>query len=574
MGKTAWRTAMLLAVATALGTVSVGLQPALGASGDRFRPSSRNPLAAAGEADELSTPEDFESAAAAHPSPDNLIYVSRCRFAPFSSLTTYAPLGTTSVADAIVGDGQFPLANNTHCYVPQNETPVAVNPADPRNVAASANEYRLDGHEVYSSTDGGRTWRDVVVPGMTGATGGVGVFAHASSCGDPSLAFGPDGTLYYAGLLCTFSADQPAATGYVTSAIAVSASRDGGATWGAPHMVTSSSGVPYFNDKEWITTGPDGRVYLTWTRFRFSRSAGYEGSPILLAASADGGATWSDPRPVSDTDHPYDQGSVPRVAPDGTLYVAYEGATRASGYLGDAIVVARSTDGGRSFTNAEIARAFDDANCYPLNVTEGRQTLSGEQFRLNSYPSFAVDPKTGLLAIAWADDQANRGCGYEKGGAFRGTTSNQVKLTISTNGSSWSAPRVITDGPSDKVFPAVSSGGGRVTVSYYTRGYSPSTDLCQALQQDLDTGAFVLVPGPVCMDYASRSSADGFKKEARLTTQSSNPYITFAGSFIGDYTGADATADGLAFAAWTDFRGNPGLTAPNQDVDVAAAGGS
>ncbi|HET7416901.1 MAG TPA: sialidase family protein [Solirubrobacterales bacterium] len=573
MNRHGWRTTALVALA-ALGAITFGLRPAAaGPSSDRFRPSSRNPLAGGdAEDDALSTPEDFENAAALHPSPGNLIYVSRCRFAPFKSPTVYAPLGAP-VADAVVGDGQFPLANNTSCYDPQNETPAVVNPVDPRNVATSANEYRLDGHEVYTSTDGGRTWRNVVVPGMTGATGGLGPFAHMSSCGDPSLAFGPDGTLYYAGLVCSFSADQPAALGYVSSGIGVSASRDGGATWGTPHLVTSSSGAPNFNDKEWITAGPDGRLYVTWTRFAFSRASGYQGSPILLAVSADGGVSWSDPRPVSDSAHPYDQGSIPRVGRDGTLYVAYEAATPASGYLGDALLVARSSDGGRSFTNTELARVFDDANCYPLNVTQDRQTLSGEQFRLNSYPSFAIDGSTGALSIAWADDQANRGCGYEKGGSFQGATANQVKLVTSADGSAWSAPRVITDGASDKVFPAVSAGGSRTTVSYYTRGYSPNTDLCKAMQLDLDTGAFVLLPGAVCMDYASRSSADGYRKETRLTTQSSNPYITFAGSFIGDYTGADVAADGTTFAAWTDFRGNPGVTAPNQDVDVARGAG-
>ncbi len=79
-----------------------------------------------------------------------------------------------------------------------------------------------------------------------------------------------------------------------------------------------------------------------------------------------------------------------------------------------------------------------------------------------------------------------------------------------------------------------------------------------------------LLPGPVCLDYASRSSSDDFTVETRLTNQSSNPYISFAGSFIGDYTGAVVTSNGSALAVWADFRGNPGVTDPNMDVDVAA----
>ena len=37
------------------------------------------------------------------------------------------------------------------------------------------------------------------------------------------------------------------------------------------------------------------------------------------------------------------------------------------------------------------------------------------------------------------------------------------------------------------------------------------------------------------------------------------------GVFIGDYTAAVLGADGVLHPCWTDFRGNPGVTSPNQD---------
>jgi hypothetical protein len=40
------------------------------------------------------------------------------------------------------------------------------------------------------------------------------------------------------------------------------------------------------------------------------------------------------------------------------------------------------------------------------------------------------------------------------------------------------------------------------------------------------------------------------------------------GSFIGDYTQVAIGTNGVGHAAWTDFRGNPGTNAPNQDVYV------
>ena len=39
--------------------------------------------------------------------------------------------------------------------------------------------------------------------------------------------------------------------------------------------------------------------------------------------------------------------------------------------------------------------------------------------------------------------------------------------------------------------------------------------------------------------------------------------------FIGDYSQAALGSDGNAHAAWTNFRGNPGVTPANQDVIVA-----
>jgi BNR repeat-like domain len=536
------------------------------AAGNRFKNSAPDPLAS--NDDGLRTPADYEAALASRPNANDEIFVSRCRFAPFStSVNVYSSFGGTKQADAIVGDTTFPLANNTICYNPQNESNIVVNPKNSQNVVTSANEYRIDGDEVYVSMNGGKTFTDVVLPGRTGFTGGQGVFARVGSCGDPALAFGPDGSLYYAGLNCNFR------KGSTASGLAVSVSHDGGLHWGAPVMVTFTDPNELFNDKEWITVAPNGSVIVTWTRFKSNGALrGFAGSPIIMSISHDGGKTWNYANRVSDSSHPFNSGSQPHVAPDGTIYVAYEGATPSTGFFGDAIILARSSDGGKTFKNTELARAWDDYNCYPINIAQGRQTLSGEQFRINSFPSFAIDPTTGKMAITWADDQMNAGCGFEKGGSFAGPTSNQVKLITSSDGINWSAPEFLTaTDPSDKVYPAVGFNAGRIIVTYYTRQHSPNTAVCQAMVEDTTSLALSLVPGPVCLDYAARNSNDSFANETRLTTQSSNPYITFTGAFIGDYTGAVVDANGKGYASWADFRGNPGVTNPNMDMDVYRA---
>jgi hypothetical protein len=555
--------ALLVGALLALGQYIPG-SGASAAAADRFHPSAPDKFA--GEKDALGTPVDYEQQAAANPTPLGALF-SQCRFAPFAGATNlYAPYAGTSTADSIVGDTTFQLAGNTTCYNPQNEANIVVNPKNSQYVVTSGNEYRFDGHSIARSADGGKTFTDVALPGFTGATGGIGKFSSMSSCGDPVLAYDPDGsTLYYSGLVCSFQGSSS------QSGLAVASSKDNGLHWSAPSLATIVNPQKFFTDKEWITVGADHTVYVTWTDFvapANTNGNGYQSSNIFMASSKDGGVSWSSPVQVSDSAHPFDQGSQVATSPDGkTLYVAYEGASPSTGYNTDALVFARSTNGGQSFSTQEVARIYDDNNCYPIQLpgAQDRQTLSGEQFRINSYPSMAVDPTNGRIAITWADDQANKSCGGS--GSFSGTTSNQVKLVTSADGSSFSSVQTITGGSADKVYPAVGANDGRIVIGYYTRAYSPKSDLCKAAVLNSD-GSITLFGGPVCLDYASRSSTNGFGKEIRLSTQSSNPYLQFAGSFIGDYTGVAVDGTGAAWAAAVDDRGNPGLTWPNQDQVV------
>jgi hypothetical protein len=542
--------------------------------GDRFRPFGPNKTGGEND-DSLFTPADFEEAAAEHPETGSLVYFSRCRRAPFNSPTFYSPFSSMNV-DAIVNDTTFTLADGTSCYEPQNEQNIVINPTNEQNIVTSANDYRYGFRAfVYVSNDGGKTFSNVLLPGWDVPTGGQGQFTHVSAGGDPVLAFAPDGALYYAALVYDFSVPNQTPSG-----VAVAFSRDGGTTWGAPVMVHYESSNDFFNDKEWIAAGPNGDVWVTWTLFKSNKAQGYISSNIVASVSHDYGATWSDMIQVSDGAHPYNQGSAPAVAPDGTLYVAYEGA-QASDFNKDQIVVARSTDGGKTFTNTEVGRVYDDIGCYPLNLSQGRARLSFEQFRISSFPSLAIDPTTGGIAIVWADDRNNAGCAAGSQ-TFVGLTNNQVQLVTSSDGTHWTAPRAITSGPYDKVYPAVAANNGVVAVGYYTREFSPvptATDRsCGRAFLDTSDPSYPLSNpvslkndnNPVCIDYAMSTSRDGFvtQTKTRMSNQSSNPYLLFSGSFIGDYTGVAVNSKGQPYAVWTDGRGNPGVTNPNQDTVV------
>jgi ribosomal protein L31 len=447
-----------------------------------------------------------------------------------------------------------------------------VNPTNPNNVVAGANDYRVccdfDGLNdgtgwAYYSLDGGATWNNVQVPELTAETGASGNLKNVDAAGDPSIAFSPDGVAYYANLV--FSRDRP------VSGIVVSSSIDGGVTWSEPNVVAYISTANYLIDKDWIGAGPNGKVVVAWTRYSLGpHGASYLASPIVGAISSNYGHSWNRQGfPISDAMHPFDQGAQVAFDADGALYVAYEGAAPATGYQTDVQVIARSLDDGLTFETKELARVYDDFDCYPFYA--GRQTLTDMHFRLNSFPSMSVDPATGKIAVVWADNQGAGSCGGS-GTSFTGTTSNQVKLQTGTWSTIASAPvvPVTTSGP-DKVFPAVAMLGGKTVVSYYTRDYgiSSTAAVCNKVTNPA-AGGIVPVPSPrsVCLDYAARvATGNSWGNQLRLSTGSSNPFIQFAdGSFIGDYSQVAIGTDGKAHPAWTDFRGRPGVTSANQDV--------
>ena len=110
----------------------------------------------------------------------------------------------------------------------QNETPLAINPLNPQNLVTGNNDWNYnDGCGVNSSLDGGKTWTKTLpagfVPGVTRFTNDPAVAGTGNGefGGDPAVAFGPDGTAYFA----CFTYDG------TNTQLLMSRSTDGGRTW-------------------------------------------------------------------------------------------------------------------------------------------------------------------------------------------------------------------------------------------------------------------------------------------------------------------------------------------------------
>ena len=399
---------------------------------------------------------------------------------------------------------------------PQNEVHIAVNPSNASNIAAGANDFRQGegASGFYASTDGGQTWTDGILPMPTGVGSG----------GDPVLRFDRDGsTLFYAHL--GFESTGTLGGCDPQSGVYLSASQTGGATWGEGAIVAPNTAT-IFNDKPWLAvdrstgiTGKSGNVYVTYTRFGYGSAldcqsgAATSSSPIMLRRSTDGGSTFGGEVDVSGA-FATSQGSAVAVAPDGTVTVAF---VTLSG-CGECIVVARSTDGGQSFTRTKIA---DIAGVDELPAG------GGNTFRADAFPSAAVDA-AGTVYVGWSE---------KRGGA----STTDVWLSSSSNGSSWSAPvRVNQLASGDQFFPGVAAGAnGQVFVGYLDRRDDPSNVLFR--------------------QYVSHSHDAGATwSDTMVASAPSDPNEQlFEGErFVGDYNGIDALpGGGGVWTSWVDTRG-------------------
>ena len=304
-----------------------------------------------------------------------------------------------------------------------------------------------------TSTDGGTTWTQGTLPGITVHDGTGGVYQRVT---DPAVAYDAQDGVW---LVSTLALQEDATGAPSEPALLTSRSTDGGLTFGAP-VVTAPflAGTSY--DKNWIAcdnhaTLPSGAAnprygncYTTW-------DDNGAGNLLLNSTSTDGGLTWGPPVPTAGRASGI--GGQPVVQPDGTVVVPSANVNETQ------IIAYRSTNGGASWTAPVLI----------ANVTDH---APAGNLRSGPLPSAEVDA-AGRVYVVWQDCRFRAGC-----------TSNDIVLSTSTAGTAWTAPArvpidVATSGadhfiPGLGVDPATSGGGARLGLTYYAYANAACSTAC------------------------------------------------------------------------------------------------
>ncbi|MBA2560924.1 MAG: exo-alpha-sialidase [Propionibacteriales bacterium] len=454
-----------------------------------------------------------------------------------------------SVGAPVLASGPSPFAGctvgqffDTSVNYPNTEVEpfVAVNPTNPDNLIGVWQQDRWsDGgaHGLVASwsTDGGATWAESFAA-FSACSGGTGQNAYERAS-DPWVTFDPEGNAYQISLSVS---DRLA-----TSAILVSKSTDGGATWDRPITLIRDTSSLHFNDKQSITADPTrpGVVYAVWDRGTFPggrrsttsemHSFAYRGQP-MLSRTTDGGAHWS--KPVAMTNqNVFTLGNQIAVTPDGTLVdVFWTG--RGSGLQPspnqDFIGAMISKDAGRHWSPvvkianfAELSGCGFERVCDPDNDQPVRVGTN--------IPDIGVDQATGAVYVVWAD------------GRYSGGSRPDVVVSRSTNdGRKWSTPVRVNQTPAAAAAfnPAVEvSSDGTVGVTYYDFRANTSA-------AGLPTEVFLAHSHTTGKTWSERRIGGPFDMEKA-------PFAR--GYFLGDYQGLTAIGrDFLAFFSVTTNAAN------------------
>ncbi len=433
--------------------------------------------------------------------------------------------GATFGLNIMVSDEHFP-----GLVISQTEPTIAVSPADHANLVAGFHD-RFPRFQDFVcrfafTLDAGKTWN------LGGATS---LQQQTNFCSDPALAADANGNFFYAYLNIPADASK--------SDVLVAKSTNGGQTFATFAIAARGDPITNFPDKEFIAVDSQpsslfqGNVYVSWTDFLNPNDpAALDNGQIKLVVSRDGGTTWSSPVAISpDALFPRAiSGSLPVVAPDGTVFVFYADFISRTEAGPLSIKFSKSTDGGTHWsTPANVASQLPSPGRFRLkNADPDFGIITGRGFRSNSFPTAAI-ADDGTIYVAWVDFP-NGSC-QPDGTGRPPCTNSDVRLSVSKDGGgTWTAPRKATDdqGDSDQFFPWIAAHpDGTLSIIWQDKRLDPD---------NINFDTF----------YTNTRDGRSFLPNVRVSSETSKAGLT---TFIGDYNYLAVTRAGI-FPVWTDRR--------------------
>jgi hypothetical protein len=290
-----------------------------------------------------------------------------------------------------------------------------------------------------TSTDGGTSWTNGFLPGLTTGNGG-GLYDAAS---DPAVAFDAKHDVWIIATL-------PISNTKETPAVVVSRSTDGGFTWDNPVSVGPNVAS---SDKNWIVCDSNsgspfyGNCYVEWDNPD-------TGDGIQMSTSSDGGLTWS--AAVGTSSRAFGIGGQPLVQPNGTVVVPIETNSMSS---------FTSTDGGNTWSK-------------PVTISNIQTHTDAGGIRSGPLPTAAVDG-AGTVWVVWEDCRFRSKC-----------STNDLVYSTSSDGVTWSTVTRIPIDPTTStvdhfipgigIDPATSGATAHVAIHYY---YYPKTSCTKSTCQ-------------------------------------------------------------------------------------------
>jgi hypothetical protein len=445
---------------------------------------------------------------------------------------------------------QISQANGSSAH---GEVLMAADPKRPERMMASSMVSSIEENKthtvVYTSTDSGATWK----PTLSTLKAQTSTFEDLPWLfADPSQAFAPDGTAYFAAL-----GGPPRSN---TSSLFVYHSPDGGVTWSDAVLIPGAMGIdrPYIivdnGNSKYI-----GRIYVIGQTSYRPLGSGNRRSDLTLYRSLDQGKHFDPPARLAPTDdrsalHPgnaviLSNGTLVSVLTEIRKSLDEQGKPGPIKFVprmpNSKLQVVKSEDGGD--TLSYLATVAD------INIRWPTETIS-------SIPSLAIDSNSNdfrdRLYVTWADTQERR---------------TEIFFSYSSDGGkSWIKPKTINDnysfelpgeGPDDFMPSVAVNDRGVVGVAWYDRRSSQENIGWEArFTASLDGGDTFLPTVRVSeapMTFGPQWSLRGF---AAAGNQATNDPLnlklwldTF--SFDGGHTGGIAAGvNGMFYPLWIDNR--------------------